>query len=133
MEQTTEAVSEQSLEKSVEELGKIAEFRHTQFIGLIKAYKNFFYNEMMRENGNTYNNKIQAKNALDEIDAFVLDFGLGITNSNLRQTGKLSKEINALAAVLVQALDNRFILLANNMKKQQDAEAASETKENENV
>lgn len=110
------------LEKSMDEARKISSFRLKTLSQLIGVYLDSFSAEMIATNKNTYNEKVQAAKALKEAVLFALDFAVNVTKADIREKGKLSKEVNGLAGTLVQAMDTRFLLLADNMKRQQDAD-----------
>ena len=114
------------LEKGLAEARRISEFRLKTLSQLIGVYIDTFSAEMVSTNGKSYKDKLIAAKALKEGILFALDFGLGVTKANIRDGGKLSKEVNGLAGTLVQALDTRFILLADNMKKLEEEAQASQ-------
>jgi hypothetical protein len=121
------------IEKGLAEARRISEFRLKTLSQLIGVYIDTFSAEMVSTNGKSYADKLIAAKALKEGILFALDFGLGVTKANIRDGGRLSKEVNGLAGTLVQALDTRFILLADNMKKlqeQDDAAAQNQTETN---
>lgn len=133
----TETTETPTVEQTVAELRKVAEFRHKTLSQLTSINFKHLCNTLIATNGVSYQQKIQARDEIAAALEAVLDFGLGITGADVKEKGPRAREVNQFAAVLVQALDNRFILLADNMKKQQDAELAAtvteETKETENV
>lgn len=135
-EQLVETASEQTaeeLEKSLVEARKISDFRAKSLAQLIGVYVDSFSAQMINNNGVSYNEKLQASRALKEAILFAMDFGVGVTNAKIREKGTLAKEVNGLAGVMVQAMDTRFLILADNMKKQQDEQALAETSQNETV
>ena len=79
---------------------------------------------MVSSNGVSELKKRQAAVAIDEAFQFALDFGLNVTKAKIRDGGTVvAAQTNNLAAILVKALDNRMVLLADNMYKQEQAEA----------
>lgn len=122
-----ESTEAETLQKNMDEAQKISQFRLKSLSQLIGIYLDTFSAEMIATNGKTYNEKVQAAKALKEGVLFALDFGLGITKANIREKGRLSKEVNGLAGTLVQALDTRFILLADNMRRLEEAQASAQT------
>lgn len=135
---TTELTEAETLSRGLEETRKITEFRHKQLSTLTVINIQNFCAMMISTNGVSYAEKVQAAEALTEAIKFSLDFGLGITKADIRESGKLAKDVNRLAGILVQSMDNRFLLLAQNMKDQQDSNETvtttnEETKETQNV
>lgn len=130
--ETLEAVAvsltqEEKLQQSLDEAKKISEFRLKTLSQLIGIHLDAFSAEMIATNGKSYKDKLLAAKALKEAVLFSIDFAVGVTKANIREEGtKLAKEVNGLAGVLVQAMDTRFLLIADNMKRQQDAEALAE-------
>lgn len=78
---------------------------------------------MVSSNGTSELKKRQAAIAIDEAFQFALDFGVNVTKAKIRDGGTVfAAQTNNLAAILVKALDNRMVLLANNMYEQEQAE-----------
>lgn len=107
-------------EKQLMELRSLAEMKHKTFVNLLGIHIDTFSAVMVNGNGVTYNEKIQAARALKEAVLFALDFGLDISKTKIRQGGKLSKEVNGLAGIMVQALDNRMLLIADRMNENEN-------------
>mgnify|MGYP007031181460 CR=1 FL=1 len=107
-------------EKQMMELRSLAEMKHKTFVNLLGIHIDTFSAVMVNGNGVTYNEKIQAARALKEAVLFALDFGLDISKTKIRQGGKLSKEVNGLAGIMVQALDNRMLLIADRMNENEN-------------
>ena len=112
-----------SLEEKQKNVRKLSEERAKVFSELVGIHLQTLTKVMMSNNGVSELQKRQANKALVEAVQFALDFGVGVTNANIRDRGTvLAQETNNLAGVLVQALDNRMILLADNLRQQQEAE-----------
>lgn len=126
VEQTTESKPELNPEKQMMELRSLAEMKHKSFSQLLGIHLDTFSAIMVNGNGMSYKDKIQAAQALKEAVMFALDFGLGVTNPKIRQGGKLAKETNGLAGILVQALDNRMLLIADRMNEQEKTMTTAE-------
>lgn len=78
---------------------------------------------LVSSNGVSELKKRQAAIAIDEAFQFALDFGVDVTKAKIRDEGTVfAAQTNNLAAILVKALDNRMVLLANNMYEQEQAE-----------
>ncbi len=110
-----------SPEEQVFEMRKLAEMKHKTFNQLLGIHIDTFSSVMVNGNGVSYAEKIQAAQALKEAVLFALDFGLDVSKAKIRQGGKLAKQVNGLAGIMVQALDNRMLLVADRMnQKEQD-------------
>lgn len=115
-----------TLEEQQESMRKIAELRARSYSDLVAIHIQQLTRVMLASHGVSELQKRQANTALVEAIKFALDFGIGATNAEIRDKGTVfSKETNTLAGVLVQALDNRMILLADNLRKQQELEAVA--------
>lgn len=131
MEATTETTQETTAEvvnpeKQMMELRGLAEMKHKTFSQLLGIHIDTFSSVMVNGNGTSYKEKIQAAQALKEAVLFALDFGLDVTKPKIRQGGKLAKEVNGLAGIMVQALDNRMLLIADRMNKEENKETVNE-------
>lgn len=133
MTETSNNTAEETKEvPTMETLRKMAEMKHSGLSNLLGIYIDSFSAIMINGNGTSYAKKVQAALALKEAVLFAMDFGLGVTNPKIREQGTaLSKEVNGLAGVMVQTLDNRMLLLADKMSK--DIETKEQTKTNETV
>lgn len=115
----TETQVEQQEQMTPEAVEKAAVMKHNAMSQLLGIYIDSFSAIMLNGNGVSYVEKVQAAKALKEAVVFALDFGVDATQAKIRQSGKLSKEVNGLAGVLVQAMDNRMLLLASRMKDEE--------------
>ena len=115
---------------SVDGVQKAAEMKAKGLSSLVGIYIDSFSAIMLNGNGTSYQAKVDAANALKEAIRFALDFGVEASKAKIRQGGKLSKEVNVLAGIMVQAMDNRMLLLASKMNEQekQVEENSTETK-----
>lgn len=120
--QAEEATSTQpTTEEQLNELRKVSAMRHKVLSGLVGNYVDHFSSIMVSTNKVSFQKKLEAAKALREAIQFSLDYGLEISKANIRQEGSpLAKEVNGLAGVMVQALDTRFLLLADKIKQQED-------------
>lgn len=120
-------------EEQMFELRKLAEMKHKTFTQLLGLHIDGFSAIMVNGNGVSYAKKIQAAQALKEAVMFALDFGLDVSKAKIREGGALAKETNNLAGVMLQALDNRMLLMADRMneKEKEDAAKASATETTE--
>ena len=130
MEQTQE--NNEQMELTPEQMKATARMQQIALSNLVGIHIDSFSAIMVNGNGVSYAEKLQAATALKEAILFALDFGLDVSKKKIRQSGKLAKEVNNLAAVTVKALDNRMLLLAAAMKEQEDMENKQLT-ENESV
>lgn len=140
-EQVTEATEQTQTQTqeapavSTSSMKQVAEMQAQALTQIVGLHLDRLSAIMVSTNGVSFQRKLQAAKALKEAVNFALDFGLGVTNAKIRQEGAaLAKETNELAAVLVKALDNRMLLLANNMledQEKQKTETISEKQEGE--
>ena len=118
------ASSEQPPVQSMETTIKALKIQHKAMSQLVAMHLETLLSVMVSSNGVTQKNKLQAAAALIEAFQFSLDFGLGITKTKIRDKGEpYATQANNLAAVLVKAQDNRMVLLADQMAKQEALEA----------
>lgn len=124
VEQVTETSGlQQTLEQQQESLRSVAEMKARAYNDLVSIHLQNLTRIMMASHGVTELQKRQANKALVEAVLFALDFGVNATGATIRDKGvALAKETNTLAGVLVQALDNRMLLLADNLRKQEELE-----------
>ena len=116
--------SEQPPVQSMETTIKALKIQHKAMSQLVAMHLETLLSVMVSSNGVTQKKKLQAAAALIEAFQFSLDFGLGITKTKIRDKGEpYATQANNLAAVLVKAQDNRMVLLADQMAKQDALEA----------
>lgn len=113
-------VEGRSVEQQMQDMRKISEMRHKALSELVSIHVQSLTRIMLASNGVTELAKRQANTALLEAIKFTLDFGLSITDAKIRQSGVLAKEVNSLAGVLAQAMDTRMLLLADNLRKEEN-------------
>ena len=114
---------EQTLEQQQASLRSVAEMKAKAYNELVAIHLQNLTRIMLSSNGVTELRKRQANKALVEAVLFALDFGVNVSNASIREKGTvLAKETNTLAGVLVQALDNRMLLLADNLRQQEELE-----------
>lgn len=119
-------------EQNNEAVRKMAEMRMQSLSQLVEIHIQSLTQVMLSSNGVSELQKRQANKALVEAVKFALDFGVGVTNAEIRDRGTVyAKETNTLAGVLVQALDTRMIILADKLREQQELEeiASQQTSE----
>lgn len=117
---------QQTLEEQQASLRSVAEMKAKAYNDLVSIHLQNLTRIMMSSNGVSELQKRQANKALVEAVLFALDFGVNVTGATIRERGTaLAQETNTLAGVLVQALDNRMLLLADNLRKQEEQEAAA--------
>lgn len=116
--ETIENKEQVAEEVSNETLRKMAEMKHKSLSTLLGIYIDTFSATMLNGNKTSYQKKVEAAKALKEAILFAVDFGLDLNNPKIRDKGMfMSKEVNGLAGVMVQTLDNRMLLLAEKMSK----------------
>lgn len=129
-EESTKALTPEELDKQTQDLAKVTEIRLKTLSQLIGIHIDSFSAIMINTNGVSYKEKLQAASALKEALLFPLDFGLNVTKADIREKGvKYAKEVNSLAGMMVQALDARFLLLANNMRNEQEKQNSTQNVE----
>lgn len=127
---TTTEPSAEELNKQSEELEKVTQMRLKALAQLTGIHIDSFSAIMIDTNGVSYKEKLQAAKALKEAVAFALDFGLNVTNAEIRQAGvKYAKEVNSLAGILVQAFDARMLLLASKLQEDNNKTSTETTVE----
>jgi hypothetical protein len=133
-EENKEEKKELTQEEQLFELRKLSQMKHKTLTNLLGIHLDSFSAMMVKSNRVSYTEKLQAAQALKEAILFGLDYGLGITNPKIRQSGTLAKEVNNLAGVFVQTLDNRMLLVADKLNEQEKKEQTkTEGETNEQV
>ena len=113
-----------------EDLQKVGEMKHRVYVQLVGTHLHELIKTMISSHGVSYQTKVNAAGALVEAVQFALDFGLNIVKCPIRQEGtKFAQEVNNLAGILAQAQDNRMLLLALQMKKQEETVKEGEKNE----
>ncbi len=101
------------------ELRKVSEMRHKALTRLVTAHIQNYGATLLSTNKVSYDEKLKTLKSFIRAVEFALDFGIGVTNPSIQDQGKLGKMENELAGILVQTLDNRMLLIADNMRKQE--------------
>lgn len=133
----SEAVQEESVEQTtpttaenMETTIKALKIQQKALSQLVNIHAQTLISVMISSNGVSELKKRQAAVALLEAIEFALDFGVNVTKPRLREGGEVfANQANNLAGVLVKALDNRMVLLADNMYKQEQEESQKESLE----
>jgi hypothetical protein len=126
-EETVETSSE-SAKPTLNDLNKVSKMKHKALSQLTSVHLNVLLGRVLDTRA-SYNNKVQAANALVEAVLFALDFGVSVTNAKIRSGGPFAKEVNNLAGVLAQANDIRMVLMAGSMAEEQEKEVVEQTTE----
>lgn len=98
---------------SVSELVRVSEMRHKMLSQLLEISLHNYGLEMIKNNKNSFNRKIQLMDSLIRAFSTALDYGLNITGKTLVTEGPLKNEEKKLTELLIQSFDNRFLLIAN--------------------
>jgi hypothetical protein len=107
-------MSENTEQSQVVDNQRTTEIKFATMSNLVGVYVDSLCAVMVSGNGTSYQKKLNAAAALKEAFRFALDFGLDVTGATIRQEGtQFSKEVNSLAAVFVQAMDTRMLLMTN--------------------
>lgn len=120
-------------EEQAGELRKVSEMRHKALTRLVTAHIQNYGATLIATNGVSYQEKLSTLKSLVRSVEFALDFGIGVTNPEIAQGGKLAKQENEMAGILVQTLDNRMLLIADNMRKQELEEQNNKEQGDSNV
>lgn len=129
--QETKPDVELTAEQQMESARKVAVMNQKALAQLIKLDIRNYLNNLTapRVNGNMQK---QIKESIERAILFSFDFGINVTNAGIAESGKLARQENALAAHLVRLRENSMLLLADNMRKQEQT-AASAAEENTNA
>lgn len=107
---------------------RTTEIKFATMSNLVGIYVDTLCAVMVNGNGTSYQKKLNAAAALKEAFQFALDFGLDVTGAKIRQEGnQFSKEVNSLAAVFVQAMDSRMLLMTNKIIENEQQNNEGET------
>lgn len=116
--QQVEETITQTPQEQVDHAVKIARAQQKALDALIDAdIKNYMY--MLVRSGVNENDKVQIINSFTRSILFAMDFGVGATDRNLNQKGKLAKLENSMAAHLVRLKENGMLIMADNLQKQE--------------
>lgn len=120
MESPAEQKVELTPEQQLQEQMKVIDFHHNLYRQLIAVHVANFANTMMSTNRVTFNEKIQARDALIEALQAAHDFGVVEKDKlKLRQTGKWAKEVNQLTSLLVKSVENKTLIMAYNYEEKE--------------
>lgn len=110
-------------------MNNLTEMRREAYTNLVATHLQSLTKIMMSSNGVTELQKRQANKALVEAVTFALNFGIKDDNGIRDRGAVLARETNNLAGILVQALDNRMLMLANRMNQSrlEETEKTEET------
>ncbi len=121
--QEQKSETELTVQERMDTTIKVLRMQHKAMSQMVAINLEQLTRVMMSSHGVSQKQKLQANAALIEAVQFALDFGLGVTKAKIRDGGEaFASQTNNLAAVLVKALDNRMVLLADNMAKQEKAD-----------
>lgn len=88
------------------------------------------YLNMLTAPGVSGNDKMAIKVSIERAITAAIDYGVDVVNQGLLEKGKMAKLENSFAAHLARLMDNRMLLLADKMEKEQNN---TETKQGETV
>lgn len=129
--QETKPDVELTPEQQMETARKVAVMNQKALAQLIKLDIRNYLNNLTAPGVNG-NMQKQIKESIERAILFSFDFGINVTNADLAESGKLARQENALAAHLVRLRENSMLLLADNLRKQEQT-AASAAEENTNA
>lgn len=113
-------------EQQMDTVKKTARMRHKALSQLARIHMADLLNDLAFRPGLSGNEKAALINTILDVDEFILDLGLSITNAKLSEKGKYAKRSVQLAGIKAQAYDNRMLLLASQLDDQQQAVAVEE-------
>lgn len=130
--QETKLDVELTVEEQIESAYKISVTKQKGFNKMVGETIGY-YIDSLTKSGVTGNQRQIIKKSLIRAILFAFDHGINITNADIAQRGQdLAKLENQLAAQLVHLKENTMLLLAYNMRKQEQT-AASAAEENTNA
>ena len=88
------------------------------------------YLNMLTAPGVSGADKMAIKISIERAITAAADYGVDVVNQGLLEKGKMAKLENSFAAHLARLMDNRMLLLADKMEKEQNN---TETKQGETV
>jgi hypothetical protein len=128
-------VPQASLEQQMTEMTAIAKMRHKALSKLVRAHVASYLNSLAFAPKVSGNEKADLILKFVEMLEGVLDFGVDVTGAKIPEKGPVGKKVVNIAGVLAQALDNRMLLLAQQMQEKENATntTAPETTSNDEV
>ena len=126
-----EAAPVMTQEQQTEQAVNVAKVHQKTLDGLVRLDLRTYLNQLTAP-GVKEVEKVQLKASLERAIMAAIDYGVDITQQGLIQSGRLAKLENAFAAHLARLMDNRMIILADNMtKKELENNNLTEGKTNE--
>lgn len=117
-----------NMEQTMESTIKYLEMQQKALYQMIRLDVRNFLN-LLTAHGTTGNMQKQIKESIERAIIMALDFGTEVLNPQLREHGALGKLECSFAAHLAKCKENGLLLIANNMQKQEKADAEkTETK-----
>lgn len=119
--QETPVAPTQTVEQQLASLNKISKKRHEMFSTLVRAHVADYLQTLAFQPGLSGNKKFEMINNFVTMLEGVLDFGLDITKVTVPEKGSIGKKTATIGGILAQAMDNKFVLLAQNLKEDEQS------------
>lgn len=126
MEQTQEVTKQElSADQQYEQAVKIAVVHQQALDNLIRLDLRNYLN-ILTAPGVSGIEKNQIKASIERALMASIDFGVDVVNQGLQQHGRLGAMENNFAAHIARILDNRMLILANNLQKKEETQTNNE-------
>ena len=126
MEQTQEVRKQElSTDQQYEQAVKIAVVHQQALDNLIRLDLRNYLN-ILTAPGVSGIEKNQIKASIERALMASIDFGVDVVNQGLQQHGRLGAMENNFAAHIARILDNRMLILANNLQKKEETQTNNE-------
>ena len=121
----TETKPELTIDQQREQAVKIAMIHQRALDNLIRLDLRNYLNTLTAP-GVSGVEKKQIKDSIERALMASIDFGVDVVNQGLQQHGKLGAMENNFAAHMARILDNRMLILANNLQKKEETQTNNE-------
>lgn len=121
----TETKPELTTDQQYEQAVKIAVVHQQALDNLIRLDLRNYLN-ILTAPGVSGIEKNQIKASIERALMASIDFGVDVVNQGLQQHGRLGAMENNFAAHIARILDNRMLILANNLQKKEETQTNNE-------
>lgn len=108
-----------TVEDQSTELTRVAEMRHRSNSMLVRAYVADFLHDLAFKPGLNGNKKAAMIIAFTDMMEAVIDAGIEVTKPNMSTKGATGKRVLDIGSILVNSMDNRMLLLARRLEKEE--------------
>lgn len=115
-----------SVEEQMEELNKISKARHKMMSMAVRGYVSDYLNTLAFKPGINGAKKAEMIVNFTDMLEGALDLGLEVTKAKIPSKGVVGKKVLPMGELLVQAMDNRMLLLAQNMEQAEQNNTTTE-------